>query len=481
MRSLTAIAAAALLVGCSSLPTAEEKPMVALPERFSAQPAPTQAALVGPWWQTFGDTGLARAVDQVLAQNLDLEQARLRVEQSRTLADRARSRNLPRVDVGASASANRLSGQTTQASAPGFDRTTSSFSADVTATWEPDLFGRSKAAVAAEAARTQASEADAAALALSLSAETARRVIELRSLQAQGRLADEAVQLEQDLVTLVEARLRGGLLTQADVLRARAQLQSTQASRERLKASVADALQALAVLLATTPATAVAVVGDAPLPAPQGLEVFAHTPAQVLAHRPDVAAAESRLAAASADLAATAAERFPRVNLLASVGLAAASLSSLGSTEALLATFAPSLSWRAFDFGDLDAAVAGRKASEKAAAAAYKQAVLTAFADAETALMRVSARQGELEAAQQAASTQLEVWEVARLQFERGVGELSAALEARRLVNSLERERLGSQQALAVAVVEGYRATAAGVGKTPLTADRGAAAETRRH
>jgi multidrug efflux system outer membrane protein len=154
------------------------------------------------------------------------------------------------------------------------------------------------------------------------------------------------------------------------------------------------------------------------------------------------------------------------LNLLASVGLAAANLSSLGTTEALLATFAPSLSWRALDFGDLEAAVAGRKASEKAAAAAYKQAVLTAFADAETALTRLSARQGELEAAKRAAATQSEVWELARLQFERGVGELAAALEARRLVNSLESELLESQQALAVAVIEGYRATAAGVVET---------------
>ncbi len=463
MRTLTTIAIATLLVGCSSLPTAEQKPTVALPERFTSQPAPAQAERVGPWWQTFGDAGLTKAVEQVLAQNLELEQARLRVEQSRALADRARTRTLPRLDLGASASANRLSAQTAQGSAPGFDRTTSSVGADVTATWEPDFFGRVKASVAAEAARTQASEAEAAALALSLSAETARRVIELRSLQAQGRLADEAVQLEQDLVSLVEARLRGGLVTQADVLRARAQLQSTQASRERLKASVADAWQALTVLLAATPEQTAVVVGDSTLPEPRGLEAFANTPAQVLAKRPDVAAAEFRLAAASADLAATAAERFPRVNLLASVGLAAASLSSLGTTDALLATFAPSLSWRALDFGDLEAAVAGRKAAEKAAAAAYRQAVLTAFADAETALARVSARQGELEAAKRAAATQLEVWEVARLQFERGVGELSAALEARRLVNSLERERLGSQQALAVAVVEGYRATAAGM------------------
>jgi NodT family efflux transporter outer membrane factor (OMF) lipoprotein len=474
MRALTPIAIAALLVGCSALPTAEQKPKGALPEGFTSRPAPAETKLVGPWWQTFGDAGLTKAVEQVLAQNLELEQSRLRVEQSRALADRARTRNLPRVDVGASVSADRLSANTAQGSAPGFDRTTSSYGVDVIATWEPDFFGRMKASVAAEAARTQAFEAEAAALALSLSAETARRVIELRSLQAQGRLADEAVQIEQNLVSLVQARLRGGLVTQADVVRALAQLQSTEASRERLKASVADALQALAVLLAVTPEQAASVVGDSALPEPRGLEAFANTSVQVLAKRPDVAAAAFRLAAASADLTATAAERFPRVNLLASVGLAAASLSSLGTTDALLATFAPSLSWRVLDFGDLEAAVAGRKASEKTAAAVYKQAVLTAFADAETALTRVSARQGEFEAAKRAASTQLEVWEVTRLQFERGVGELSAALEARRLVNILERERLGSQQALAVAVVECYRATAADMAGPDSVSDKAA-------
>lgn len=464
LAALTALATAAWLAGCGALPTSADTPTVALAERFAAQPKTSQASRVGPWWTAFGDSGLDRAVEKVQAHNLDLEQARLRVAQSRALSDRALARARPRIDLGISASVDRLSAQTAQGNVPGFDPSTRNLGADVTATWEPDFFGRAAAAVAAENARTQASSADADALALSLSAETARRVMELRGLRAQERLAQDATQLEQDLLEVTEARHRGGLVTQAEVLRARAQLQNTQTNRERLKASVADALQALAVLLATTPATAAATVGDAPLPEPRGLEVFADTPAQVLAQRPDVAAAKYRLAAASADLAATAAERFPRVNLLASVGLVATSLATLGSTDALLATLAPSLTWRALDFGDLDADIAGSKASERAAAAAYKQAVLTAFADAETALTRISARQIELDAATRAARTQREVRDIARLQFERGVGELSAALEAQRLANNLERVRLESQQALAVAVVEGYRATMAGMG-----------------
>lgn len=459
-----ALAMALLLAGCAALPTPEASPAVALPERFAAQAAPAaaQKAPEGPWWLAFEDQGLDRAVAQVLAQNLDLEQARLRVEQSRALASQAVARTRPRMDVGASASVNRLSSQTAPAKAPGFDANTRSVGADLTASWEPDFFGRTAAVVAAETARAQASEADNAALALSLSAETARRVVELRGLQAQDRLAAEAVQLEQDLVAVAEAQFRGGAVNQADVWRARAQLQSAQASRDRLAGSMADALQALAVLLATTPSSAATTVGEAAMPKPRGLGAFAETPAQVLARRPDVAAAKFRLAAASADLAATAAERFPRVNLLASVGMAATSLATLGTTDALLATLAPSLAWRALDFGELDAAVASRKATEQAAAAAYKQTVLAAFADAETALARVAARQAEWDAALQAVHTQREVRDLAQLRFERGVGALSTALEALRVVNQLERERLESQQALAVAVVEVYRATMAG-------------------
>lgn len=463
MKAFSLIASTVVLFGCGSLPATEQSPSVDIPERFINQSMSSKESLTKNWWMIFDDSGLSRAVELALTHNHDLEQARLRVEQSRALAERARSRALPRVDLGGTASANRLSTQTTQGRVPGFDRTTNVFSSEITASWELDLFGRTRAAIAAEVARTQASEAEAVGLSLILSAETARRVIELRGLQAQDRLTEEAVQLEDDIVSLVEARLRGGLVTQAELLRARSQLHSTKTNRERLKASLADAVQALAVLLATTPTTAAATVGNSPLPEPKGLETFSDTPAEVLSKRPDVLAAEFRLKAASADLTAIATERFPRVNLLASVGLAASGLSSLGTTEALLATLAPSLSWRALDFGDLEAAVAGRKAAEKAAAVAYKQAVMTAFSDAETALSRVAARHDEMDAAKRAANMQQEVWEITRLQFESGVGELSVALEARRLVYILERERVGSQQALAVALIEGYRATAAGI------------------
>lgn len=459
IRLALALLVATVAAGCATAPPQEIKPEVLVPAQFSKQPADLQVNVAGAWWMSFQDEGLEKAVIRVLSQNLDLEQAGLRVQQSRVLADRVRMQSLPRLDVGASASASRASAQTSQATSA-FDRTTQSLGVNASASWELDLFGKDLAALTAQQARVKVSEAELRGLALSLSAETGRRVLELRGVQEQIRLADEAIAVERELLEVVEARFRGGQVTQADVMRVKAQLETTRVNRQRLNVNQSDASLALAVLMASTPDEIQDIVGTGPLPVGPGLKAFATAPAAVLARRPDVEAAQQRLAAASSDLAVAAADKFPKVNLLASVGLAAARLSSLGGADALLATIAPSATWRVFDFGELDAIVAERRASEQIATAAYRQTVLNAFSEAESALTRISARQDELDVSQRAADVQRQAWELAKLQYEKGVGDLTVALEARRLLNSLKRDVTATRLALAAAEVEAYRVTA---------------------
>lgn len=460
IRLALALLVATLAAGCASAPPQAIKPAVSIPEYFSRQPTAFNVSADGAWWMSFQDEGLEKAVIRVLSQNLDLEQAVLRVQQSRALADRVRTQSLPRLDLGASATASRASTQTPQAATPGFDRTTQSLGVNARASWELDLFGKNLAALSAQQARVKVTEAELRGLALSLSAETGRRVLELRGVQEQIRLADEAIAVERELLEVVEARFRGGQVTQADVMRVKAQLETTRVNRQRLNVTQSDANLALAVLMASTPDEIQGIVGTGPLPVGPGLEAFATAPAAVLARRPDVEAAQQRLAAASSDLAVAAADKFPKVNLLASVGLAAARLSSLGGADALLATIAPSATWRVFDFGELDAIVAERRASEQIATAAYRQTVLNAFSEAESALTRISARQDELDVSQRAADVQRQAWELAKLQYEKGVGDLTVALEARRLLNSLKRDVTATRLALAAAEVEAYRVTA---------------------
>lgn len=349
------------------------------------------------------------------------------------------------------------------AAGPGFDRATQNLGLQISASWELDLFGRSRAAQSAQQSRVEAAEEELKALASSLSAETARRVLELREVQAQIELAEAAIAVEKEFVAVTSARLRGGLVTQADLARAKAQLDTAEASRQRLNAVHADAVLALSVLLASGPAETLTLVRNERQPEELGLALFSETPAQILVRRPDVQAARQRLAAASADLAAAAADRFPRVNLLAAVGLGAARLASLGGSDAVLATLAPSFSWRAVDFGELESVIAERTSAQQIAVAVYRKAVVDAFSDAEAALKRLAAKQDEVTALGQALTAQQQSLALATLRHEKGIGEFFAVLDAQRQLHALEREVIANRSARAVAAVEVYRAMALAV------------------
>ena len=296
-------------------------------------------------------------------------------------------------------------------------------------------------------------------------------MIEIRGVQEQILLAKESVQLESDFLVVLSARQRGGIVSQADVLRAKAQLESSEANLERLGSSLIDATQALATLLSTTPARAIEIVGEGLLPDSAGMSLFSDTPTLVLQRRPDVRAAEARLRAASAELASAAAERFPRVNLLASVGLVAGSVSGLSVASETVSAITSSIGWSILNFGELEASVAAKRSSERVALASYNKAILSALNDADFALRRLAARQAEATAKKTAAITQLEAWALAKVQYESGIGDLSTALEARRLANSIERDRIISQQALAFAVIEVFRTIGFDSGVLPKAAE----------
>lgn len=156
----------------------------------------------------------------------------------------------------------------------------------------------------------------------------------------------------------------------------------------------------------------------------------------MLLGRPDVRAATADLRAASADLAETAARRYPRIDIAATLGWVAATASGLGGAKALAASLVPGLQWRALDFGELDARIAGRKAAERSAAADYKAAVTRAFAEAQTALLQLQDQRELMAATQEALMAQQTVCEVQRARYTAGLSDLTLTLEACRELNS---------------------------------------------
>jgi NodT family efflux transporter outer membrane factor (OMF) lipoprotein len=357
------------------------------------------------------------------------------VQESRASLDAGRSTKFPRVDLAAGASRSRASLED-PARDPTAPRTGSRWSADATVSWEADLFGRRDAENRAFAWRAEAREARAVAVRLTIAADVVSRALEVAALDERLRLAADAIAVEQDLLSLARAKVRGGQASQQDVSRAQAQVSRSLAAMTQLRLSRADALAALAVLLAATPDEAEARVNGLKLPTATALALPLMAPSDVLLGRPDVRAATAELRAASADLAATAAQRYPRIDIAATLGWVAATASGLGGMNALAASVVPGLQWRALDFGELDARVAGRKAAERSAAAEYKATVTRAFSETQTALLQLQQQRELVAATQETLLAQQAVCEVQRAQYTAGLSDLTLALEACRELNA---------------------------------------------
>jgi multidrug efflux system outer membrane protein len=439
MKTLIALAAATLLAGCAAAPDVfAPLPATPLPAQFrvgpdfEAAPAATESTA---WWHEFNEPMLSALVAEALARNTDIEAAFARVQESRALVDAARSTSYPRVDLAAGASRSRASLED-PARNPTTPRTGSRWSADATVSWEADLLGRREAENRAVAWRAEAREARANAVRLTIAAEVVSRAFEVAALDERLRLAADAVAIEQDLLSLAQAKVRGGLVSQQVAARSQAQVSRTLVAMTPLRLSRADTLAALAVLLAVTPDEADARVNGLKLPTGTSLALPLSAPSEMLLGRPDVRAATAELRAASADLAATAAQRYPRFDIAATLGWMAAGASGLGSVNALAASLIPRLQWRALDFGELDARVAGRKAAERSAAADYKAAVTRAFAESQTALLQLQQQLALVAATQEILRAQQAVCEVQRAQYTAGQSDLALTLEACRELNS---------------------------------------------
>ena len=434
------------------------KNAVDLPAEFTQTGQPKTSHILG--WTALGDPVLDTFIALALQNNQDLHIAIARVEQAKATQARTALNKLPTLDVGASASRDRVSTNDprirAQVSQPGFARTANTYRLDNTFNWELDFFGRKEALQNADEARANAAESDAQDIRLSVVTDVAKNVIAARTLQTRIKLADEAAATEGEIVVITRAKLRGGQISSADVLRAVALEQDSRATAARLQHDYGETVKALAILLATKPETIRTKLLARPAPDSYSNAITsimaAGLPADLLKRRPDIQRAENLLAAASKDLAATQAERFPTFKLGATLALVAGTVARLGGLDSLLASVAPSVSWRALDFGRLDTDIARAKGIEKEALIAYKKSITTAFAEADTALDDIARRQMVLQRATASTAAQREAWDVARLQYERGITDLITALDAQR---SLTR----SQDAQALALQEQWLAT----------------------
>jgi NodT family efflux transporter outer membrane factor (OMF) lipoprotein len=370
---------------------------------LQARPASAPTPALETWWDGFNDPMLSRIVQQARDQNLDLAAALARVQQARAAAREAGAQLLPTLDLDAQATRIHQSlespiGQVAS-HVPAFNRDQSIYDVGLGASWELDLFGGLRRGREAASAEADAAIAEQVGIRISVTADAADAYLRIRGDQARIAVTEQQVATDERLLELVRQRFGRGLAAVREVAQAEALSSQARASLQPLHVDLEAEMNRLDVLLGLQPGTSATEL-EGPRDIPSVPSVSAgDEPLEVLRRRPDVIAAERRLAASNARIGQSLAEYYPKISLAGVLGYE----SSLPSHLFKVATFQPQgiagLRWRVFDFGKVRAEVAQAKGAKAEALARYQQAVLRAAEEVEnafTSLVQLEAHQQEL-------------------------------------------------------------------------------------
>lgn len=424
------------LAACVMQPAPEiATPAPELPPAFFFRPeASTGAALAAllpqsdPAWQTLSAAAIA--------QGPSLAEALARIDTARAGARRAEAERLPNVTAGADVTRNRINpAQFGQAGQQGFiPREQTSYGADITASWDLDIFGRLKAQERAALARIDAATAQAQGVRLALLAEIAASITDWRTLDARAAAIEADAAAARQLAGLAKVREDAGIAPGFDRVRADATASSAATRLAALESERARLIGRLVTLTAQDPASVRAAL-NAPAPGLAAAPAPAALPSDLLANRPDVAAAAANLAAADADLAAAARARFPRISLSGVIGLLAFQPEAFFD-DSLIGTLSAGIAGPLLDFGRVGAGIDAAAGDKRAAFAAYRGAVFTALGDAEAAYGTVTAADAEAALSVAERDQLSRAASLAESRYRAGVASFLEVLEARRAADA---------------------------------------------
>jgi len=469
------LTSATLASGCTVGPD-YRAPTVALPATFQQQPlsAPVTDQALAAWWERFDDPLLSRLVEQALAQNLDLAQADARMTQAQAGVAAAKAALLPVGDLSGQAGRAYQSLETPLGrvldTTPGYDRSGSSYEANLGASWELDVFGGLRRGREAALADYQATAAGANAVRLAVAAQTADLYLGIRGLQTRLAIARRQVETQQGLLSMVRLLNGKGLATERELHQTEGGLAEVQASIPVLQNSLEVTLNALDVMLAKPPGTYRRELANvAPIPKAPHIET-AGNPGDLLRRRPDLIAAERRLAAANARIGVAVAEYYPKLSLSTLLGSATTiSSGNLFGHDANQAMGALSVRWRLFDFGRIDAQIQAARGRDAELLAAYRLAVLRATQDVEDALTAQLRREEQAAFLVSGETSLAQARQASALAYQKGVVTLVDVLQAdERLLRTAE-ARAQAQTAAAQAAVATFKALGGGWSSKEIT------------
>ncbi|WP_410012244.1 efflux transporter outer membrane subunit [Sodalis sp. C49] len=408
---LLPLALALILAGCMVGPD-YRRPAMTVPLEFKqakgwTQAAPRDEAGKGEWWAVYRDPTLSGLLGQVRISNQNVAQYEALYRQARALTAASRANLYPTVTGTADTT---RSGTRTAAA--------TTHEAQVSASWELDLWGKLRRTVEENQANAQASAAELANITLSAQSELAQDYFQLRVMDEQIALYQESVEAYQRYLNIIENKYRAGSESRGTLAQAQTQLESARASALDLQWQRAQLEHAIAVLIGRSPAqfSLPAARLTATLPV-----IPVALPSQLLQRRPDIAYAERSVAAANAAVGVAQAAYYPDLTLSASGGFQSSVLHNLISMPNRVWSLGPELSGTLLDFGATKASVEQARAAYDASVASYRQSVLSAFEEVENYLVELSTLEAETAAQQRAAESAQESARVTLNQYRAGM------------------------------------------------------------
>jgi NodT family efflux transporter outer membrane factor (OMF) lipoprotein len=453
----------ATLAGCTVGPN-YVRPSVATPANFKegvdwkiAEPQDEIAR--GQWWTLYGNAYLNSLVEQVAISNQNIKIAAAQYRQAQALIQQSQAGLFP--TLSADVSASRGQGASNNTTTRG---TTSTDRVSLNASWELDLWGGIRRTIEANESSAQASAADLQSALLSAQAAVVQAYLQLRVNEAQARLLQQTATAYARSQTITQNRYAAGVAARLDVAQADTQLNSTRAQLLDLGVQHAQLEHAIAILLGKPPAefTLAASTGVPAVP-----RIPLDLPSALLERRPDIAAAERRVAAANAQIGVAQAAFFPRLTLSASGGYQGSSFANLFTLPNRFWSLSPALAATLFDAGAHSAQKQQAIAAFDKSVAIYRQTVLTGFQEVEDNLAALRILEQEAEVQDQAARSAAQSATIVNNQYQAGIVSYlnvviaqATSLSAERSSLDLASRRLVASVALLKAMGGGWNTNA---------------------
>lgn len=434
----------------------------------NVQKAISNTPIQTTWWESFNDPLLTSYLHEAAAHNLSIQIAESNIRQARAMKQIALSAFYPQVD----GTATVISEQISKGTLEGFfsnlpfvdlvDRNQVIYNLGFDAQWELDLFGKNKRSVQSRQASLEKTIETRRKLLLSTFAEIARSYVELRGAQQHMNIVLNTIQLERNRVSLIRDQFKAGVNNQVDIARSESQLEQAESNLPHYLAQIRANAYQIAVMLGKEPQMILKDIETIkPLPhlskkVPVGLR------SDIIRQRPDVREAERNLAAAVAEIGVAEADFFPQVKLIGDMSFQSTAFDTLFNTSSVAWTLGPTASWPIFHAGQIKANVEQKQAAAQQSALQYKQTILEALQEAETAIERFGQSLQTNQRLKHRYASQQEALRLTHQRYEAGEDDRLSELTAQQNVLNAEAQTIESEIQSLTQVISLYKALGGG-------------------